>query len=178
MENEVHLTQTLPQTPTPVSSPTSHNWSKIILFTVLGLAIVVSSTFAGIQIGKNQSLNQKLAAEQPTNTTQAMVSSTTLPTMPSSDNKTDGVKFTGNIIETNNGCWSDGTCSIKVDDKWITTEIGGLRPPNSKPEIRGRLMGINFSQDMGKRVEVYAKQIDDNYFTIYGNENYYIKLLE
>jgi len=95
---------------------------------------------------------------------------------------TVGVKFTGNITETNNGCWSDGICSIKVDDKWITAEIGGLRPPNSKAEIRGDLIGISFSQDtnkyIGKRVEVYAKQSDDNSFTIYGNENYYIKLLE
>lgn len=95
-----------------------------------------------------------------------------------------GIKFTGIITETNNGCWADGICSIKVDDKWITAEIGGLRPPNSEPEIRGNLIGISFDQDtnkyIGKKVEVYAKQLEDdkNYLTIYSDSNYYIKLLE
>jgi len=95
-----------------------------------------------------------------------------------------GVKFTGIVTEINYGCWADGICSIKVDDKWITAEIGGLRPPNSEPEIRGNLIGISFSQEtnkyLGKRVEVYAKQLenDKNYLTIYGDSNYYIKLLE
>lgn len=93
-----------------------------------------------------------------------------------------GVKFAGIITETNNGCWADGVCSIKIDDKWITAETGGLRPPNSKPEIRGQLIGISFSQDtnkyIGKRAGVYAKQTDGDNFTIYGNESYYIKLLE
>ncbi len=97
-------------------------------------------------------------------------------------NPIQGIKFTGIVTETNNGCWADGVCSIKVDDKWIVAEIGGLRPPNSKPEIRGNLIGISFSQDtdkyIGKKVEVYAKQTDNNSFTIYGNEKYYIKLLE
>ena len=97
-----------------------------------------------------------------------------------SDNKE--IKFTGNITETNNGCWFDGICSIKVDERLVTAEIGGLGPPNSKPEIRGKLIGISFSQDtqkyIGKKVEVYAKQTNDNGFTIYGNENYYIRLLE
>ena len=93
-----------------------------------------------------------------------------------------GLKFTGIITETNNGCWADGVCSIKVDEKWITAEIGGLRPPDSKPETRGKLIGISFSRDtqkyIGKRVEVYAKPTDNNAFTIYGNKDYYIKLLE
>ena len=173
--------QPLPQTPTPITPST--NWPKIILFILLELFVIAGSVFVGIQIGKNQTTNQQLITEQPTNNpTQTVASPTALPTVPSSTDTTQGVKFTGIITETNNGCWADGTCSIKVDNKWIVAEIGGLRPPNSKPEIQGSLIGINFSQDtnkyIGKRVEVYAKQTDGDSFTIYGNESYYIKLLE
>src|SRR3990172_4684554 len=54
--------------------------------------------------------------------------------------------------------------------------------PTQGVKFTGILIGINFSQDtnkyIGKKVEVYAKQTDDNDFTIYDNENYYIKLLE
>lgn len=185
MNNEVQpntpQTQPLTQFPTPVSTPT--NSPKVILFILLGLIIVAGAVYAGIQIGKSQTTNIQPITEQWTNIpTQTAVSPTVLPTMPSSTNTTQGVKFTGNITETNNGCWSDGICSIKIDDKWIVAEIGGLRPPDSKPEIRGSLIGINFSQDtnkyIGKSAEVYAKQTDNNNFTIYGNESYYIKLLE
>ena len=144
--------------------PSHTNWQKVLLFIFLGLVVIAGSVFVVIRIGKSQTTNQQPITEQLTN----------IPTQ--------GVKFTGIITETNNGCWADGICSIKIDNKWVVAEIGGLRPPNSKPEIRGSLIGINFSQDtnkyIGKKVEVYSKQTDDNDFTIYDNENYYIKLLE
>ena len=144
--------------------PSHTNWQKVLLFILLGLVVIAGSVFVVIRIGKSQTTNQQPTTEQLTN----------IPTQ--------GVKFTGIITETNNGCWADGICSIKIDNKWVVAEIGGLRPPNSEPEIRGSLIGINFSQDtnkyIGKKVEVYAKQTDDNDFTIYDNENYYIKLLE
>lgn len=187
MNNEVQSNvppaQPIPQTPAPILFSLTTNWSKSLLFIVLGLVIVVGSVFVGIQIGKSKTTNQQPITEQPANSPiQTVANPTVLPTVTSSTNTTQGVKFTGIITETNNGCWADGICSIKVDDKWITAEIGGLRPPNSKPEIRGSLIGINFSQDtnkyIGKRAEVYAKQTDSNDFTIYGSENYYIKLLE
>ena len=144
--------------------PSHTNWQKVLLFILLGLVVIAGSVFVVIRIGKSQTTNQQPTTEQLTN----------IPTQ--------GVKFTGIITETNNGCWADGVCSIKVNDKWITAEIGGLQAPNSKPEIRGSLIGIDFSQDtnryIGKKVEIYAKQTDGNNFTIYGNKSYYIKLLE
>ena len=97
--------------------------------------------------------NQQPITEQPINNpTQIVTESTTAPTLPSSTNTTQGVKFTGIITETNNGCWADGICSIKVDNKWIVAEIGGLRSSNSKPEIKGNLIGINFGQDTNKYI--------------------------
>lgn len=91
-----------------------------------------------------------------------------------------GTKLTGIISTTNNQCIADGVCSIKVDDKWIVAEIGGLRPQNSKPEVVGRLIGISFAGDtqkyVGKKVEVYAKSLGNNTFTIYGSKAFYIKV--
>lgn len=68
MENEVQPVKPLSQTPTliPISTPPSTNWSKILLFTVLGLISVAGFVFAGIQIGKNQSSSQQPVVVQPT----------------------------------------------------------------------------------------------------------------
>ena len=65
--------------------------SKILFFILLGIAVIVGSVIMGIQ--------------------------KTPPTVPGPTDKVQGVKFTGTITETNNGCWADGICSIKVDDK-------------------------------------------------------------
>jgi hypothetical protein len=92
-------------------------------------------------------------------------------------------KFTGVITDINTGCWSDGTCSIKVGDRWVVAEVGGLRAPGSVSEERGGLLGISFDKDMGryigKKVEVFAKQsgASGNELTIYGSSSYYIKVL-
>ena len=108
-------------------------------------------------------------------------------TIQSANQPISGIKFSGTITEFNNGCWADGVCSVKIGGKWVVAEIGGERPPNSKPEaseVQGKLIGLSFSQDtnkyIGKKAEVYAQQSenDQNYLTIYGNSNYYIKLLE
>lgn len=87
MENEVQpITppiQTLPQTPTPVPTPPSTNWAKIILLSVLGLIVVAGAVLIGIQIGKNQTPSQQLIVAQPTTpATQTAVNSTILPTTP------------------------------------------------------------------------------------------------
>jgi hypothetical protein len=97
--------------------------------------------------------------------------------------KTKDTKFTGVITETINGCGADDICSIKVDDKWVIAEIGGLMPSNATREPRGQLIGINFANGMnayiGKKVEVYAKQSEnDTYYSIYGSPNYYIKVVQ
>jgi len=57
MENEVQTNippiQPLPHTSTSDLTPPSTNWSKVLIFTVLGLIIIAGSIFIGIQIGKN-----------------------------------------------------------------------------------------------------------------------------
>lgn len=67
-QRDVPQVQPIPQTTAAVLTPTPTNWSKNILFTVLGLVVVVVSVFVGIQIGKKQVSDQVLVAMQPTPT--------------------------------------------------------------------------------------------------------------
>ena len=83
MENEIQQNvppvQPLPQTPPIISSST--NWSKILLFTMLGLVVVVVAVFIGIQIGKNQTPSQQPIVVQPTaSPTQTAINPTIQPT--------------------------------------------------------------------------------------------------
>lgn len=67
MENDIKenipADQPLPQT-TPLVPP-STNWLKLLLFTILGLIVIVGSVFVGIQIGKNQAPLQQPITIQP-----------------------------------------------------------------------------------------------------------------
>ncbi|MBI2315249.1 hypothetical protein HYU93_04315 [Candidatus Daviesbacteria bacterium] len=93
----------------------------------------------------------------------------------------EAARFTGMITETNNSCWVDGVCSVKIDSSWVEVERGGLRPPNMMGEPGGQLIGISFSSDtekyIGQKAEFYGAKKDDGSFTIYGNSNYYLKLV-
>lgn len=68
MENEIQPSvppvQPMPQAPTSVPSHT--NWLKILLFVLLGIIIIAGSIFVGIQIGKNQTIDQQPVVKQPT----------------------------------------------------------------------------------------------------------------
>lgn len=81
MDNEIQQNippiQPLPQVPVTPSA----NYSKLLLFTMLGLIVVTGAVFAGIQIGKNQKTRQQPITEQPTILpTQVVVNPTTIPT--------------------------------------------------------------------------------------------------
>lgn len=89
--------------------------------------------------------------------------------------------FTGKITNINNGCRADGFCSITVDgSKHVLGQIGGVRSPE-EVIVRGE-SEIDFSQDnsnlMGKAVAVFAEVSKNGYYTIYGSQDYYIRLLD
>lgn len=68
--------QPMPQTPITPSA----NWSKILLFILLGLIVFAGSVFIGIQIGRSQIFNQPPITIQPTSTVNPTALSTTTPT--------------------------------------------------------------------------------------------------
>jgi hypothetical protein len=85
MENGIQsnepLVQPLPQVSAPIPTPPSTNWSKILLFTVLGLVIVAVSLFVGVQIGKNQTPGLQPIAPEPTlSSNQTVTNPKTIPT--------------------------------------------------------------------------------------------------
>lgn len=114
MENEVQQNitpvQPLIQTPIPTQPPT--NWSKNLLFTVLGLIIVAGSVFVGIQIGKSQTPSQQPVVAQPTaSPTQIAVNQTIQPTANLTTNPiTDWKTYTN----------SKYNFSFKYPSDWIT----------------------------------------------------------
>jgi len=88
MENEVQQVipsvKPLPQNQTSVPNPRPTNWLRILLFTVLGIAVIAGSVLAGIQIGKSQTSNQQSVVIQPNiSPTQVAVNPTGLSVTPS-----------------------------------------------------------------------------------------------
>jgi hypothetical protein len=75
--------------------------------------------------------------------------------------------FTGMYQDYNTGCFSDGTCAAIIDGKTVITIIGWSRDTS----------GIFEDPDLpfGTQVEVFANKIDENTYTLYGSEDYYIK---
>lgn len=94
--------------------------------------------------------------------------------------KTDEIKLEGTITNVSDACFYDGVCQVEIDNKWwIPIIIGGLKPPSSKPEIRGEVVGVSFNEEsIGKKVKIYAKKINENKLTIFGNKKYYVKVID
>ena len=81
-------------------------------------------------------------------------------------------KFSGILTEYNTGCFADGECYVVVDGKKITTIIGWSQ------DIVGSVQGFpdgDISKGIGEEVEVYASRKEDETFSLYGKESYYIK---
>jgi hypothetical protein len=84
-------------------------------------------------------------------------------------------KFVGTLEEVNIGCFADGECYVVVGDKHVTTLIG------RRQEVVGGVIGVDSFGDLekfiGEEVEVLATlDGDTGFYTLYGNENLYLKL--
>jgi len=92
MENEIQPNvppvQPLPQTP-PVIPP-STNWSKLLLFAILGFVIILGSIFTGIQIGKNPTTNKNTTSSVKTSLTKECTSDKDCPSNTFCDYSTPG----------------------------------------------------------------------------------------
>ena len=83
-------------------------------------------------------------------------------------------KFDGTLTEVNTACFADGECYVTVDGKHVTTTIGWSQ------ETVGKIEGVESFGDLeskiGKEVEVYASKKADGTYTLYGSEDFYVKL--
>ncbi len=83
--------------------------------------------------------------------------------------------FTGTLQKVDVGCFADGECYVLVDGKHVTAIMGW-----SQEEV-GMIQGVegfgDLENHLGKMVEVYAQDLQDGTFTLYGSKSFYIKLL-
>lgn len=97
-------------------------------------------------------------------------------TPPLTTGKLKADTFKGKLEEVNTGCFADGECFVAVNGKHITTLLG-----RKSGEV-GSVVGVEGFGDLenfiGEEVEVYAQDLSDGTFTLYGSEGFYIKLLD
>lgn len=82
--------------------------------------------------------------------------------------------FTGTVESVNTGCFSDRECFVVVDGKPVTAILGWNRGSV------GSIMGVDGFGDLqvGQTVEVFARELEDGKYTLYGNEDYYIQVID
>ncbi len=84
-------------------------------------------------------------------------------------------KFTGKLEKVDTGCFADGECYVEVSGKHITVLMGWTN------DTVGKIIGSESIGDLekhiGENIEVYAKNISEERYTLYGSQDYYIKLL-
>ena len=130
MKNEIQQNtppiQSLPQTPPVIPPKPSINWSKILLFTVLGLVVVAVAVFIGIQIGKNQTSNQQPIVVQPT-------------VQPTTDSTASWKTYTDEAFSLYTIKYPNAWFKLQkpyVDTEPLFSNYNSFQPTNSKDEIR------------------------------------------
>jgi len=84
--------------------------------------------------------------------------------------------FTGTLRAVDTSCFSDGECSVTVNDKkvtilmgWSTSTVGSIIGAPSIGDLESYI---------GQSVEVYAQDNADGTYTLYGSESFYVKVFE
>lgn len=87
--------------------------------------------------------------------------------------------FSGTIESVDTGCFVDATCSVTVFGKKVVIESGRMV---SGPRTVGRLLGVDSISDIEKHIgdhaNVYAAPTAENEYTLYGDEKYYVEVVE
>lgn len=86
----------------------------------------------------------------------------------------EAVEFEGLLEEVNTGCFADGECFVVVDGKHVTAIMGWSR--ETVGSVQGAKGFGDLENHIGERVEVYARDLGDGKYTLYGSESFYIKL--
>jgi hypothetical protein len=88
----------------------------------------------------------------------------------------DETRFAGELQEVNTSCFADGECYAVVDGNKVTLLVGWSQ--ETVGQVIGSTDGIGGLQNhLGERVEVFAATTEGGY-TLYGNEDYYLKVGE
>lgn len=91
------------------------------------------------------------------------------------DSQSEAQLFTGTLTEFNPGCYVDGECYAIVDGKHVTIARGWSQ--ETVGSVTGTDSGMGgLESHIGGEVEVYAQYLDENTYTLYGSEDYYIDI--
>lgn len=92
-------------------------------------------------------------------------------------------RITGLISLNDPGCYADGICSISVGNSKIILATGGDRMMQEQTEKGlllkkdGKTVAAISDFAVGKKVQIFANQLDGSTLTIYGKSDYFVKLL-
>jgi len=82
--------------------------------------------------------------------------------------------FSGILEKVDVGCYADGECYVDVDGKHVTAIMGWSR------ETVGGVIGVEGFGDLenhiGSEIEVYAQENSTGSYTLYGDEEFFIKV--
>ena len=96
------------------------------------------------------------------------------PVQPTPEENLKTEKFSGKLEDVNVGCFVDGECYVVVDKKHVTVVMGWSQ------ETVGSIIGVDSIGDLekhiGEEMEVYAQKKDGGAYTLYGSQNFYVKL--
>jgi hypothetical protein len=92
----------------------------------------------------------------------------------------DTETFSGTITAVDTGCFYDAICSVSVDGKKVILVTGRMVSTTTPP--MGRLIGAesvgDLQQKIGWHANVYATTTPNGDYTIYGNSDYYVEVLD
>lgn len=81
------------------------------------------------------------------------------------------VEFEGKLTKFNDNCKVDASCEATVEGYIIITNPGDVQVPTvGESDI--------WSDDIGKKVKVRAKRLNDKTLTLVGDSSLYVKLME
>lgn len=88
--------------------------------------------------------------------------------------------FSGTITAVDTGCFVDAVCSVSVDGKKVIVVMGRML---GEQQSVGKLLGVESIGDVegkiGAHANVYAATTTTpGEWTLYGNENYYIEVVD
>lgn len=92
----------------------------------------------------------------------------------------DGEAFSGTITAVDTGCFADAVCSVTIDGKKVIL-LSGMRI-GAETAVKGNLVGVSsigdLEQKIGSYANVYATTTPEGEYTLYGNENFYVEVVE
>jgi hypothetical protein len=90
--------------------------------------------------------------------------------------KLKAANFTGKLEKIDTGCFADGECYAVVDGKHVTVLRGWSQEPVGS--VQGMVSFGDLEKAIGQNVEIYAQDLSDGTYTLYGSTGFYLKLLQ